>query len=154
MAPELIDEAERPEIVQVPDVAVRLSAPVVSVRPLEAVKVWVEVNEPVFVVVMPLRPSANEAALVLPILIAPPAVPVPESIVTPPPTCEAPVELPPLSVSKPPVAAVAPESLPAWRVNDAPVLVAVVLLPGWKTKAVALVPAAVVISAAWPPIKV
>lgn len=77
---------------------------------------------------------------------APPVVPEPESIVTAPPVCEPPVALPPLSVSRPPVAAVAPLSLPAWSVNDAPVLVAVVLLPGWKIRALAAVPAAVVIS--------
>lgn len=113
LAPVLIEEAVKPESVNAPDVPVKLIAPVVSVKPLEAVNVWVLVSEPVLVVVIPLRPSAREAALVAPILIAPPAVPVPESIVTPPPVCEPPVALPPFNVSKPPVAAVAPLSLPA-----------------------------------------
>lgn len=62
--------------------------------------------------------------------------------------------LPPFKVRTPPVAAVAPESLPAWRVKDAPVEVAVVLLPGWKTSAVAAPAAVVVISAVWPPANV
>lgn len=43
------------------------------------------VKLPVLVVVIPVRPIPTEAALLAPILTAPPAVPVPESKVKPPP---------------------------------------------------------------------
>ena len=50
LAPVLIEEADRPERAKAPEVAVRLRAPVVKVRPLEAVRVPAEVIVPVPVV--------------------------------------------------------------------------------------------------------
>ena len=41
------------------------------VKPFEAVRVWVEVKDPLLVVVTPVLPIDREVALVLPIFIAP-----------------------------------------------------------------------------------
>jgi hypothetical protein len=49
-APVEIEEAPRPERVKAPDVAVKFKAPVVRVRPLEAVRRLAEVTVPVPVV--------------------------------------------------------------------------------------------------------
>ena len=43
LAPVLIEEADRPDMAKAPEVAVRFSAPVVSVRPLPIVKLLVVV---------------------------------------------------------------------------------------------------------------
>jgi len=69
-APVLIDEADNPESVSAPDVAVKFNAPVVCVRPLEAVRVCVEVNDPLFVVVIPVLPIDTDVAFVVPRLSA------------------------------------------------------------------------------------
>ena len=50
----------------VPEVAVTLNAPVVRVRPFEAVRVCVEVSAPLFVVVIPVAPMAIEVAVAVP----------------------------------------------------------------------------------------
>lgn len=44
--PKLIDEADNPDKVRVPDVAVKVNAPVVWVKPFEAVSVELEVTVP------------------------------------------------------------------------------------------------------------
>lgn len=71
-------EAEERPVAEIePEVEVKESAPVVIVRPFEAVKVWVEVREPALVVVTPVLPRVKAEALVPPIVIDPllPAVP-------------------------------------------------------------------------------
>lgn len=70
-------------------IVVELIVPPVMVTPEELkvlpVRVWVTVSEPLLVVKMPVRPRAKLAADVPPIVMAPPVVPEPESMVTPPP---------------------------------------------------------------------
>ena len=67
LPPALTEEADRPERVKAPLVAVRLRAPVVRVKPLEAVNNWVEVKDPVLVVVMPVAPKVMAEVLAVPI---------------------------------------------------------------------------------------
>jgi hypothetical protein len=66
LVPALIVEALRPLRFRVPLVAVRLAAPVVRVSPLEAVNVWVTVNAPALVVVIPLLPRVIAVAVLVP----------------------------------------------------------------------------------------
>ncbi len=86
-----------------PDVEVRLRAPVVCVNPFEAVKVCADVREPRLLVKSPLRPILKVEALVPAIVTVPPVVPDPASIVTPPPTDVAPPSSPPRRDRVPPV---------------------------------------------------
>jgi hypothetical protein len=147
--PASIDEAFSPESVKVPEVAVKFKAPLVKVKPLEAVKSCETVNAPLFVVVIPLAPRVIAEVLAVPMFTWPLAVaPVPPWMTTFPPVLVPvpPVELPPWRVRVPPTAVVVPVSSPALRVKAAPVPVAEVLFPGWKTKAVGEAPAAVVMS--------
>ena len=107
--PAEIDEAPRPDRLRAPDVAVKFNAPVVNVKPLEAVKVWVEVKEPLFVVVIPFAPIPIDAVLDVPILIDPfVEVPVPPWILTEPPVEVVPDSLPAFKFKAPPV----PEFVP------------------------------------------
>ena len=55
-----------PERTKAPEVAVRLREPLVWVRPLDAVRVWVEVKAPLFVVVIPDAPSEMDVAVEVP----------------------------------------------------------------------------------------
>jgi hypothetical protein len=137
LAPVFIDEAPKPDKAKAPEVPVRLIAPVVNVKPLLAVNVCVDVKAPVFVVVTPVAPIVMAEVLVVPMVITP--------------FVEVPV--PAVKTRFPPVDVV-PELLPPFNVNVAPVPEFVVLFPGWKTKAVGVVPAAVVTSAVCPPAKV
>jgi hypothetical protein len=120
--------------------------------------VWpLAVKVPLTVVVLEVVPIEIALVVAVPILTWPLAVvPVPPTIVTFPPVLvpDPPVALPPWRVNVPPVAVVVPDSSPALRVKAAPVPVAEVLFPGWKTKAVGETPAVVVISRVWPPAKV
>ena len=65
-APVLIEDAERPESANEPDVAVRLRAPVVTVNPLDAVSVEVTINVPptvaLFVTAKPVLAALNVVA--------------------------------------------------------------------------------------------
>jgi hypothetical protein len=130
--PALIDEAERFESAIVPELAVKFKAPVVNVKPSEAVKVSVEVKGPLLVVVTPVAPRLIAAAVVVPILIAPEfEVPVPAWILTEPP-----VE-------------VEPDSFPAFKFKAPPVPEPVEFVAGWRVNA--LPPVKVVISGEAPP---
>jgi hypothetical protein len=66
LAPVLIDEALRPDRASAPLVAVRLTAPVVTVRPLDAVNVWLTVKLPPLVVSTPDWPILMAVAVVVP----------------------------------------------------------------------------------------
>jgi hypothetical protein len=66
-----IDEALRPDRARAPEVPVTLTAPVVTVKPLLAVSNWLEVNEPLLVVVIPFLPRETEVAVLVPRLRAP-----------------------------------------------------------------------------------
>ena len=71
-------------------------APVVKVKPFEAVKVWVDVNEPTLVVVRPVLPILKVEALVPAIVTVPPVAPDPAStVIEPPVDVPPPVSLPP-----------------------------------------------------------
>jgi len=104
LEPVLIDDIPRPVKVKAPDVPVRLIAPVARVKPLVAVKVWMEVNAPVFVVVMPVAPIVMAPVFVAPIVIVPFVdVPVPAVKTRPPPVEPVPLSFPPLIVNSAPV---------------------------------------------------
>ena len=127
MAPVEIEDAASPAKLKAPEVEVRLRAPVVKVKPFEAVKVWDEVNEPALVVKMPLAPMLIAEVLAVPNEIVP-LVEVPD---------------PALMVTEPPVE-VAPDSLPASNTNAPPVAESVVFVAGWTVSE--LPPVRVVIS--------
>jgi hypothetical protein len=102
-APAEIDEALRPEIAKAPEVAVKLKDPLAKVKLFEAVRVCVEVKEPLLVVVTPVAPIAIDAVFDVPILTDPLAVPVPPWMLTEPPVDVPPDSLPPNRLSAPPV---------------------------------------------------
>lgn len=117
-----------------PELGAKVRAPVVKVNPLEAVRVWVEVSDPVLVVVSPVLPRVNAPVFVdVPIETPPLVLPLPASIETDPPVVD-------------PV----PLSVPAVRVRLPPVPPAVLLVAGEMVKLDP--PASVVISAAAPPL--
>src|SRR3989344_5298402 len=62
----VIEVVPNPVAAILPEVGVRERAPVVRVKPFDAVSVWVLVSEPLLVVVTPVRPRESEVALVLP----------------------------------------------------------------------------------------
>lgn len=64
-------EAVKPVRLMAPEVPVRLTAPVVTVKPLEAVKVWETVKAPELVVVIPFLPMVMAVAVVVPMLKVP-----------------------------------------------------------------------------------
>jgi hypothetical protein len=112
LPPREILEALKPESVRVPLVAVRFKAPVVWVRPLEAVNVWVEVRDPALVVVIPVAPRVKDLVLAVPILTVPLVAPLPALTVTFPPV--------------PPV----PDSFPAFKFNAPPFWLLFALVAG------------------------
>jgi hypothetical protein len=126
-----------------------VEAPLAVNEPLVVVAP-VTVKAPLFVVVM-------AEVLEVPILTAPlPLRPVPPRIETFPPflvPLKA-VALPPWIKTAPPVAPPFDDSSPPLIVKVAPVPPAVLLDPGWKTRAVGEAPEAVVISGFWPPARV
>jgi hypothetical protein len=67
LTPVLIDEAARPFRANEPLVLVRLTAPVVTLRPLDAVSSWLTVRLPPLVVVTPALPRVIALAVVVPI---------------------------------------------------------------------------------------
>jgi hypothetical protein len=100
-----IEDAVRPERVRAPEVAVKFNAPVVKVKPLEAVKVWETVKAPLFVVVLPVAPMFIAWVFDVPMLIEPlVVVPVPAWMLTEPPVEVVPDSLPAVKFKAPPVA--------------------------------------------------
>jgi hypothetical protein len=127
-----IEDAVRPERVRAPEVAVKFNAPVVKVKPLEAVKVWETVKAPLFVVVLPVAPMFIAWVFDVPMLIEPLVeVPVPAKMLTEPP-----VE-------------VVPDSSPAVKFKAPPVPELLVFTAGCRVKA--LPPVRVVMSGLKPP---
>jgi len=95
--PDVIVAEESPAAFIVPEVAVSDRAPVVIVKSFEAVRSWVEVRDPVLVVVRPVLPIVMLPVFVdVPRLIPPLVeVPVPPSIYTGPPVDPDPDSFPP-----------------------------------------------------------